>query len=239
MEILEKPTIGLVATFTCLMIAAAGTTTATGTENAVSLPTATSTPQASTFTIDPGFWPPPPPTFPLTLSPGLNLVSYDTAPGAGLKAYDFIRILGESSEIESIQRFDSVTGSYQTVEYDASGAPQGENFDITGNEGYLVYVKSPKSASLEYNRGCAALELSTGLNLAAIPCPPRGLTAHGLMDSLEDKTAISAIQRLDSTTGRFQSASLVEDQPAGIDFPIRANEGYLFHMRKDVPEFQP
>ena len=43
--------------------------------------------------------------------------------------------------VSSIQRFDFVTGKFDTASFDAVGNLVGDNFDIKANEGYIIYMK--------------------------------------------------------------------------------------------------
>lgn len=77
---------------------------------------------------------------PLNLTAGMNLVSYGCLP-AGFKASTFINSVGMAN-VAGISRFDAGAGRWQTLAVDG-GALAGEDFDLSGEEGYIVYMNSP------------------------------------------------------------------------------------------------
>lgn len=66
---------------------------------------------------------------------------------------------------------------------------------------------------------CPAWDLRIVLNLVSSPCTSFGLTALQLLDKVGDETAVNSIQRYNSATGEFETATYHEGHPVGVDFP--------------------
>ncbi|MBI5410351.1 MAG: hypothetical protein HZA14_13400 [Nitrospirae bacterium] len=168
----------------------------------------------------------------VNLSKEFNLINYTSQ--SPLTAYEFIQMLGDDAEIKSIKRFNKLTGKYETVKYNGSGEPDGDNFAIVNGEGYIVYSKVIKSESLIFERDCSAIDLSAGMNLVGLSCLPEKITAFQLLQAIGDETVASSIQRFNAETGKFETASYLNGQPAGVNFPVKAVEGYFIFMKQDI-----
>ncbi|MCP3870548.1 MAG: hypothetical protein GY703_21135 [Gammaproteobacteria bacterium] len=173
----------------------------------------------------------------IPLFEGLNLIAYGA--DSHMTAYDLIQALGGPSDIVSVQRLDPSTGGYQRVEYASSGHPQGEDFNIVNGEGYLVRARRDRSIASDIQGICPSIDLQQGSNLIGVLCEPQHATAYQWIQSMGGETAVSAIQSFNPVTGRFEFAAFLDDQLTGTDFPIRIGEGYLLHMREQLPDFRP
>jgi hypothetical protein len=80
---------------------------------------------------------------PLTLSAGLNLISYPTPP-LGLRCYGLLTALG-SDRVSTIQRYNPIRGAFESCTFydrgDGTGPqPAGSDFPIRSGEGLLVHA---------------------------------------------------------------------------------------------------
>lgn len=80
----------------------------------------------------------------LDLARGLNLVGIPCPP-AGYTAFKLLKDLGESFEVETVQRFNPDTVSFQGAQYNSSGMPSGDDFPISNGEGYIVMMLADKA----------------------------------------------------------------------------------------------
>ena len=80
----------------------------------------------------------------------------------------------------------------------------------------------------------SSLLVSRGMNLLSYPVSvPPGITAYGLLSELSQNADINSIQRLNTTTGRFETAHLVDGVPSGYDFALDRSSGYIVHSGDD------
>ncbi len=73
------------------------------------------------------------------LVPGKNLVGSGCIPD-GLKASELLQHIGDETVVTSIQRFNSITGEFETCAYN-EGVPDGGDFSIHPGEGYFINMK--------------------------------------------------------------------------------------------------
>ncbi len=168
----------------------------------------------------------------LTLSQGMNLFSYpSTVPDNTATCQDLLASIGTSDEIESISRFNTDTQSFDVCDFAG-----GEEFPIVNGEGYLIRMVTDKEVTLPGGPVCSDIVLTEGFNLIGHAAPPADLTSYGFLDELgADK--VSSIQRFNPETGAFESCTFYFNeeegisQPIGVNFPIKAGEGYIIHAR--------
>jgi hypothetical protein len=175
----------------------------------------------------------------IDLGTGFNLISYSGKNNPPVKAFEFIKMLGSSQEIESVMRFDNTSGSYKEVRYNASGTPEGDNVELINGEGYIVYSKAAKTVDLIFSDQCSVTGLKSGVNLIGPPCVSVSMTAYQLLQQIGDDIFVSSVQRFNAEIGKFETAGYLSGQPAGVDFQIKAGEGYFIYMKQDVGGFQP
>ncbi|OGT33819.1 MAG: hypothetical protein A2W28_12745 [Gammaproteobacteria bacterium RBG_16_51_14] len=80
----------------------------------------------------------------LSLKRGMNLVGIPCPPAA-YTAFNLLHDIGSQFEVQKIERFNSVTGMYETAMFDAGGIAGGTNFPIKNGEGYIIYMFADKS----------------------------------------------------------------------------------------------
>ncbi len=154
-------------------------------------------------------------------------------------AYTLLSVLGNQGQIEGVQKFDKVTGRFRKAGYDALGNPSGDNFMLTNVDGLIVYGKADKTISVNSFAACPSLNLTIGINIIGIPCVPANMKAYQLLQKIGNDTVVYSIQRYNNDTGKFETASYLNGQPVGINFPIKASEGYFILMKQDKLLFIP
>lgn len=171
------------------------------------------------------------------LTPGLNLFSLPVAVAPATDScFELLSVLGGSSSVQSISRFNTTTQLFEVCAYSGSTA-SGENFSIRDGEGYQVRMKADKTVVLNGAAVCPAVNLKKGTNLIGVPSPTAGLSCFDLLTALGAEK-VATTQGYDKEVGAFEACTFVEGgAPAGDDFPIVAGEAYLVSMRQDVASF--
>jgi hypothetical protein len=175
----------------------------------------------------------------IAFRPGFNLFAYPSAVPAdhgdcrGLAA----ALGGFDGAIRSISRLNPATGAFDLCDAD------GGDFAIVAGEGVLIESGAAPSQVWPWTPTCPQRTLSLGQQLVGHPATPRDLTCFAWIEA-QAPGLVSAIQRLDTRTGRFESCAMAEPGggtpgAAGIDYPIRAGQGYLFHANAAGPLVLP
>ena len=166
----------------------------------------------------------------VVLEAGYNLFSYPVAVPSGLTAYALLAALGDESEVRAIDRYDRQAGSFERARY-VNGAAAGVDFDIQRGEGYVVHMLQQKVIDFQGTTDCPPLNLSQGLNLIGIACPPAGYTSYQLLPHIGARFEVSKLESFDANVGAFISSEYdLMEQPMGDDFPIRNGAGYIVNM---------
>jgi hypothetical protein len=166
---------------------------------------------------------------------GFNLISAPTNTHYMTDAYTFIKSLDKAESVESLSVTD---GKVREAYYKQDGTMGGDNFPILAGEGLVVYVKEDIEMTLSQNH-CPDFALGIGVNRAGTPCLPQHATAFAMMQALGGEAFVSSIQRFNTNTGKFETGSYLYGQPVGVNFPIKAGEGYLIYMKQEKGGFQP
>ncbi len=170
---------------------------------------------------------------------GFNVINYTGRVNPVLTAFEFIRMVGDQSEIESIYQLDRAIQTLKFVKYNASGEPEGEDFEIVNGEGLIIYSKVEKDVDLYFTKDCPGIDLLEGVNIVGIFCASPDMTAFQLLINLGSAN-VSSIQRFNPTTGEFETAGYgLSGQCVGVDFPIEAGEGYFVFMKQEKLGFKP
>jgi hypothetical protein len=175
----------------------------------------------------------------LVLEQGLNLIGLRVDPANSVGAIDLLEMLGPGAL--EVRRLNPTTKTYETTARSGSGFV-GSNFPLAGLDGLLIVSTAPASQPSTARivgsaRASPSVHLLAGTNLITIPDPPEGLDAFALLGLIGDEAVVSAIQRVDTASGRLESAVYRGDTPAGVNFPIEAGVSYLVHMRMNVFDF--
>lgn len=159
---------------------------------------------------------------------GWNLFAYPAEVAAEHAACSgLVEVFGGFGAIESISRLNPSTGVFEQC--DANG---GVDFPVETGEGYFVRSYSDVAMVWPWSPACPVRLLQPGLNLVGYPAP-MDLTCFRWLDAQVPGT-VTSIQGYNPSTGRFESCALVDldgsgPHTVGLDFPIRAAQGYLFH----------
>ncbi len=71
---------------------------------------------------------------------GVNTLTVPNPPAA-LDAFGLLALIGNDSQVSAIQRFDGISGAFETALYDG-GLPAGANFPIETEVSYLVHMQT-------------------------------------------------------------------------------------------------
>jgi hypothetical protein len=177
----------------------------------------------------------------LVLDPGLNLIGLRLDPANPTGAIDLLEMLGPNAR--EVRRLDPSTGLYVTTARSGAGFI-GTNFPLDGLDSLIVVSDAAAGTPVEAHIAGSVLpppntvDLLTGVNAITVPDPPEDLDAFDLLQLIGDETVVSALQRFDPVSGRFETAVYDAGVPAGVPFPIEAGVSYLASMRADVLGFE-
>jgi hypothetical protein len=169
---------------------------------------------------------------------GFNLINIPLDM-SGKSLISLLPLLGNSGQIEGLELIDKNAGMIREVYYDESGNPAGDNFTLSNGEGLIVNSKSDRVISFTGFAACPTLDLKAGMNIIGAPCALVDTTAFQLLRKIGNDSVVSGIQRYNPDTGKFETAGYLNGQAVGVNFPIKAGEGYFINMKKDVMGFQP
>ncbi len=181
-----------------------------------------------------------PGTTTINLYTGFNLISFPAEILYYENIYNLMEAMGSSNVISRMLIFDPDQQALDEVAYDEAGQFYGENLALLSGQdlmGMIVYVKQDFDLTLT-SKYCPSWELKAGTNLVGSPCVLPDLTVFLLLQKIGEDNAIS-IQRFNPDTGNFETASYLNGEIMGIDFPIRAGEGYFIYMKQGVLGFRP
>jgi hypothetical protein len=179
-------------------------------------------------------------TVDVAFNAGLNLFSFPiSVPDAYNTTIKFMEHpdFGESV-VSKIQGYDGnwQTNSWQTVW--GQTTVTGNEVSIGNGQGFLVYMKVPKTVSFTGTLISSPVNLNIGLNVVGFQNPPQGLTAFDLLDQLQGK--ITKIQRY---TDNWETASWQtvwgQTTKTGADFEIENGKAYMVYMDTTVAGFVP
>ncbi|MEW6215831.1 MAG: thrombospondin type 3 repeat-containing protein, partial [Nitrospirota bacterium] len=175
----------------------------------------------------------------LSLNKGFNLVSFPAETGYYGNMFNLMEVLGSSNVISKILIFDPNSQIFNEVGYKETGQFYGQNLSLTsGQVGLIIYAKQDATFTFT-SKYCSTWNLKTGTNLVGTPCAPTDMTAFQLLKAIGDETVVSSIQRFNTDTGMFETAGYLNGQIVGVDFSMKAGEGYFIYMKKEVLGFKP
>jgi len=161
----------------------------------------------------------------LVLRAGLNLFAFPVETSDGYTAFDLLVALGSDTDVNSIDKYNPLTGRYQRAAW-VNGKVEGENFAIQRGEAYLVHMKVQKQLTFKGTQDCTTVELYKGFNLVGVSCPPAAYTAFSALKAMGDSTL--RIMRYNRDMAIFEEAVFdASGIPTGVDFPIVNGEGYV------------
>lgn len=170
----------------------------------------------------------------VALRPGMQPL-FVAAGGPSPSAFDLLATLDATgagvSEVAAISNGGAIAV--------ATAGFGGDDFPLAAGQGVLASITLPTVLPLPLPTSCPAAELGAGVNLLGLPCVPLGYRAFRLLADLGTAELVTAVQRVDPPTGRFETAVYDGGAPGGSDFPIRAGEAYLVHLTAARPGFDP
>ena len=165
------------------------------------------------------------------LFPGFNLVAAPTDTASIPDAYSLLSLIG-SEDVDKVVKYDRLQDIVREAYFTQEGVIAGDNFPLTPGEALIIYAKRNMIIAIPGD-GCPAFSLTTGINWVATLCEPVYANAFDLLQAIGDEAIVSSIQRFNPDTGMFETAGYYNNQPAGVNFPIRAGEGYIIYMKID------
>ncbi len=165
----------------------------------------------------------------IELAPGLNLFSYPVAPAQDFSAFDLLDVLGGVGIVNNIQYENPVTGSTEIASYFGS-TPTGTDFAISENVGYRVMMAQGFTVEISGTPTCNVLDFDAGESLVGFSCIPAGASAFTLLNDLGGDAYVTRVERYDPDISSYEVANFVGGDPAGVDFALRAGEGYRITM---------
>lgn len=137
--------------------------------------------------------------------------------------------------ITGIQGLDQNTGIYHSAFFDLDNQGiTGDDFELTENQAVLARIKTDKTLSISGPVYCHSIDLNAGVNIIGFNCLANNFSAFQLLTAIGDQNVIASIQKFNSVTGRFETASYQDGNTIGSDFVIKIGEAYFLHMLTDV-----
>jgi len=176
----------------------------------------------------------------------LNIAGLAVFTNPGLTSYSLLEYLaeqagGDPTAIQSIRRYNSGTGSWQTASW-FLGQPAGVDFDIKPGESYLIYMsRGVDDVWFEGIPVGAAVDLSPGLNLTSLPAVNQYVlpySSYQMLQSLGDEDEVASVKRYDFS-GVWQTTSWFLGSPSGVNFLTTEKEGYLIYMKQAKEQWRP
>lgn len=164
----------------------------------------------------------------IAFAKGFNLFAYPMVVSAQhATCFGLLSAIGTEDEIESIARYDSASGLFETCTYQG-----GIDFPIKAGEAYEVQMLVSKTVRFQGTQACPRVYMSPGMNLLGHPTPPAGYSCFELLRYLGESSAAS-IEGFNRDNGEFEFCAWSESEgfliPVGTDFPIGVGKGVLLH----------
>ncbi len=153
-------------------------------------------------------------------------------------AYTLLKLWNEQAGVTEITRYtallpqpvaDSVTW--------INGAPQGNNFALEAGSFLWVRFNDIKVIDLGQST-CTTLNLAAGINAFSYSCFPDQYSSYQLIRELSVEN-INAVRALDSDTGRWQVASVINGQIVGEDFKIPSTAVLMLDLKSQIGPWRP
>ena len=141
-------------------------------------------------------------------------------------------------QVRKIQSFDTVNNQFLTAEMNGNSLV-GDDFNLSGGQGVFIISNVETTTPITGAVKCLTMDLATGMNIIGFRCVPPNYSAFKMLSDLGDAETVATLQRFNVNTGRYETATYKDGQPAGTDFNILIGEAYLVHMLNDLPSFGP
>ena len=153
-------------------------------------------------------------------------------------AYTLLGLWNTEAGVAAITKYTSLipTVVSETATWD-SGQPEGNNFNLEA--GSFLWVRFDQAHILDLGQGaCSPIDLVLGINVFSYTCFPDQYTAYKLIREIgEDK--INALRILDSDTGRWLVATVVNDKITGENFIIPRIAVVMMDMKTPINSWKP
>ncbi len=153
-------------------------------------------------------------------------------------AYELLTLWHKDAGVVEISRYVSLIPlpEKQTASWDVNH-PSGTNFPL--ESGSFVWVKFNSSEILDLgNRQCDTIDLQSGVNVFSYTCFPDGYSAYKMLRELGTGN-VNAVRVLNSETGQWQVAAVVDGNIVGEDFSIPPVSVVMLDMNKSVSSWKP
>lgn len=153
-------------------------------------------------------------------------------------AYSLLSLWNDQSGVTSITRYSSLSPSAvtETVSWEGS-TPSGTNFAL--EQGSFLWIKFGQTHILDLGQGaCPDINLAVGPNVFNYTCFPDNYTAFKLIQDIGmDK--INSIRMLNSGTGRWETALVVDNAMVGSNFGIPRIAVVMLSMKDSINSWKP
>jgi len=154
-------------------------------------------------------------------------------------AHTLLRLWNTQAGVSAILRYKSLvpTPVIETVVWE-NDQPLGPNFDL--EEGSFLWVRFEQAKILHLGQGgeCTAIQLTPGENVFSYRCFPDRYSAYELLREI-GVDRIKAVRMLDSETGRWMVAAVVDGSIVGEDFAIPRIAVVMLDMSTAVDNWNP
>lgn len=175
----------------------------------------------------------------MSVAEGFQLFYYplsDAFVDSGYSLLSQLNTLGMN--ITKIQSFDTVNNQILMAEMNGNSLA-GVDFPLLDSQGVFIVSDEVTTTSVSGPVNCLAIDLDAGMNVIGFRCVPPNYSAFKMILDLGNANRVATIQRFNSNTGRYETATYKDGQPAGNDFNIVLGEAYLVHMLNDLLAFDP
>ncbi len=167
------------------------------------------------------------------LSAGSNLFSYPVSVPPAYDSFALHLDLGGHS-IRSIRYHDPNTGQWRETRWDAqASSPTGDKFAIQNGQAYIVEAEEAVQLTIKGVAPTGPVNLRAGVNYAAFPLAPPYYNSYLFLKDLGVRR-VERVQRLNRTSGLWETAAIRDSLVTGKRFPIRGDEGVLVFMREET-----
>ncbi|MDX2441671.1 MAG: hypothetical protein QNK40_14110 [Desulfobacterales bacterium] len=153
-------------------------------------------------------------------------------------AYTLLSLWNKDAGVTSISRYTSLSPAVvsETINWDGN-APVGNNFNL--EQGSFLWVRFGQTHILDLGFGsCPLIDLVSGLNGFNYACFPDNYTAFQLIRDIGlDK--INSLRFLNSGTGRWETASVVDNKIVGSNFNIPRIAVVMLNMKTSFDSWKP
>jgi beta propeller repeat protein len=153
-------------------------------------------------------------------------------------AYALIELWNKEAGVVEVTRYTSLLPQpvAETVAWGGS-SPVGTNFALEA--GSFLWVRFNESKILDLGQSsCTSLNLASGVSVFSYACFPDHYSAYELMREVGVDN-IHGIRGLDSATGRWQVASVVDGGIVGEDFKIPSLAVLMVDMKTTIGPWRP